>query len=387
LKNIYKKAGGDYIAQVITKDGSEEEYKVDDKNVDAYTAYLSTYDSTDKSADYTQEGKSKLDLYPQQVIEYSVSSSTNKITIKKLLSGVEKTDEYKAASDKVSTVKMSDATVIIDISDVNSKDEYRVVSSLTDGNEYTVVGFDKNNDSVYRYVLVTSGFNNFDSETQLAIFNGSEKIDDGDDDKDAYNVVINGEEQQLILDDDVEGADDFREGDAILIVTNTAGYITKIEPVFANTNTLNGTTYDSFFNKVLNGDKILASTNFNTLLSDSKNDDVDIVFGPVVNKNGSLITIGTVEDGTVNYDQGTELSTSGATIYTYDFASSSKYSRVLLDEGLQVTPDIKAAKTTNDKGEDILDLTDSNLAGDVVFAVARIIDDEVQEIYLIVNND
>jgi hypothetical protein len=31
LKNIYKKAGGDYIAQVITKDGSEEEYKVDEE--------------------------------------------------------------------------------------------------------------------------------------------------------------------------------------------------------------------------------------------------------------------------------------------------------------------------------------------------------------------
>ena len=40
LKNIYKKAGGDYMAQIITKTGAEEEYKIDSKNVASYQAIL-----------------------------------------------------------------------------------------------------------------------------------------------------------------------------------------------------------------------------------------------------------------------------------------------------------------------------------------------------------
>ena len=40
LKNIYKKAGGDYMAQIITKKGTEEEYKVDSDKVNEYATYL-----------------------------------------------------------------------------------------------------------------------------------------------------------------------------------------------------------------------------------------------------------------------------------------------------------------------------------------------------------
>ncbi len=38
--------------------------------------------------------------------------------------------------------------------------------------------------------------------TELAVFNGSEVVDD-DGDKTAYNLIVNGEEKQLVLDDDV----------------------------------------------------------------------------------------------------------------------------------------------------------------------------------------
>ncbi len=40
LKNIYKMAGGDYMAQIITKKGTEEEYKVDSDKVNEYATYL-----------------------------------------------------------------------------------------------------------------------------------------------------------------------------------------------------------------------------------------------------------------------------------------------------------------------------------------------------------
>lgn len=401
LKNIYKKAGGDYMAQIITKKGTEEEYKVDSDNVKAYKSYLVKSDADGAVYDSTNK---KTDAYPKQVVEYSVSSSSNKITIKNggVIAPTSADAEYKESGNKIGSVKMADSTVILDLSEVDTKDTYSVVSSLNDGSNYVAYGYDKSkSDNTYRFVIITEGTSSvFNSETQLAIFNGSEVVDN-DGDKTAYNLVVNGEEKQFILDDDVvitgnKGetvADNaFDEGDVLVYATNSEGYISRIYSVFAAQNVLNGSSFEDFrTNAFKKQSSVLADTKFADLLSDDDND-VNVVFGPVVDKSGSNITIGTVTtnaDGkyVVNYDEGLEVNYSNAKIYTYDFAASSKNSRVLLDEGIASTPDVKAAKTTVG-GQDILNLEHEDVIDDVVFAVVRTTDkDEAQEIYLIVNND
>lgn len=401
LKNIYKKAGGDYMAQIITKKGTEEEYKVDSDNVKAYKSYLVKSDADGAVYDSTNK---KTDAYPKQVVEYSVSSSSNKITIKNggVIAPTTADAEYKESGNKIGSVKMADSTVILDLSEVDTKDTYSVVSSLNDGSNYVAYGYDKSkSDNTYRFVIITEGTSSvFNSETQLAIFNGSEVVDN-DGDKTAYNLVVNGEEKQFILDDDVvitgnKGetvADNaFDEGDVLVYATNSEGYISRIYSVFAAQNVLNGSSFEDFrTNAFKNQSSVLADTKFADLLSDDDND-VNVVFGPVVDKSGNNITIGTVTknaDGkyVVNYDEGLEVNYSNAKIYTYDFAASSKNSRVLLDEGIASTPDVKAAKTTVG-GQDILNLEHEDVIDDVVFAVVRTTDkDEAQEIYLIVNND
>lgn len=401
LKNIYKKAGGDYMAQIITKKGTEEEYKVDSDNVKAYKSYLVKSDADGAVYDSTNK---KTDAYPKQVVEYSVSSSSNKITIKNggVIAPTTADAEYKESGNKIGSVKMADSTVILDLSEVDTKDTYSVVSSLNDGSNYVAYGYDKSkSDNTYRFVIITEGTSSvFNSETQLAIFNGSEVVDN-DGDKTAYNLVVNGEEKQFILDDDVvitgnKGetvADNaFDEGDVLVYATNSEGYISRIYSVFAAQNVLNGSSFEDFrTNAFKNQSSVLADIKFADLLSDDDND-VNVVFGPVVDKSGSNITIGTVTtnaDGkyVVNYDKGLEVNYSNAKIYTYDFAAGSKKSRVLLDEGIASTPDVKAAKTTVG-GQDILNLEHEDVIDDVVFAVVRTTDkDEAQEIYLIVNND
>lgn len=401
LKNIYKKAGGDYMAQIITKKGTEEEYKVDSDNVTAYKSYLVKSDADGAVYDSTNK---KTDAYPKQVVEYSVSSSSNKITIKNggVIAPTTADAEYKESGNKIGSVKMADSTVILDLSEVDTKDTYSVVSSLNDGSNYVAYGYDKSkSDNTYRFVIITEGTSSvFNSETQLAIFNGSEVVDN-DGDKTAYNLVVNGEEKQFILDDDVvitgnKGetvADNaFDEGDVLVYATNSEGYISRIYSVFAAQNVLNGSSFEDFrTNAFKNQSSVLADTKFADLLSDDDND-VNVVFGPVVDKSGNNITIGTVTknaDGkyVVNYDEGLEVNYSNAKIYTYDFAARSDNSRVLLDEGIASTPDVKAAKTTVG-GQDILNLEHEDVIDDVVFAVVRTTDkDEAQEIYLIVNND
>lgn len=425
LKNIYKKAAGDYMAQIITKNGTEEEYKVDSDKVNEYATYLkyatfysdkekkNRIDTTTKDwqskvvafdAPEYSTSQPKSVAYPTQVVEYSVSSSSNKITIKSVYndptSAVD--TEYKESGNKIGSVKMADSTVILDLSEVDTKDSYSVVSSLNDGSPYTAYGYDKSkSDNTYRFVIITKGTSSvFNSETQLAIFNGSEVIDK-DGDKTAYNLVVNGEEKQFVLDDDVVitgnagktvAEDAFDEGDVLVYATNSEGYISRIYSVFAAQNVLNGSSFEDFrTNAFKKQSSVLADTKFADLLSDDDND-VNVVFGPVVDKSGSNITIGTVTTNAegkyvVNYDEGLEVNYSNAKIYTYDFAARSDNSRVLLDEGIASTPDVKAAKTTVG-GQDILNLEHEDVIDDVVFAVVRTTDkDEAQEIYLIVNND
>ena len=425
LKNIYKKAGGDYMAQIITKKGTEEEYKVDSDKVNEYATYLkyATFYSDAKKENKidttTKDWQSKVVAfdepkystsqhksvaYPEQVVEYSVSSSSNKITIKNggVIAPTAADAEYKESGNKIGSVKMADSTVILDLSEVDTKDTYSVVSSLNDGSNYVAYGYDKSkSDNTYRFVIITEGTSSvFNSETQLAIFNGSEVVDN-DGDKTAYNLVVNGEEKQFILDDDVvitgnKGetvADNaFDEGDVLVYATNSEGYISRIYSVFAAQKVLNGSSFEDFrTNAFKKQSSVLADTKFADLLSDDDND-VNVVFGPVVDKSGSNITIGTVTTNAegkyvVNYDEGLEVNYSNAKIYTYDFAARSDNSRVLLDEGIASTPDVKAAKTTVG-GQDILNLEHEDVIDDVVFAVVRTTDkDEAQEIYLIVNND
>lgn len=425
LKNIYKKAGGDYMAQIITKKGTEEEYKVDSDKVNEYATYLkyATFYSDAKKENKidttTKDWQSKVVAfdepkystsqpksvaYPEQVVEYSVSSSSNKITIKNggVIAPTAADAEYKESGNKIGSVKMADSTVILDLSEVDTKDSYSVVSSLNDGSNYVAYGYDKSkSDNTYRFVIITEGTSSvFNSETQLAIFNGSEVIDK-DGDKTAYNLVVNGEEKQFVLDDDVVitgnagktvAEDAFDEGDVLVYATNSEGYISRIYSVFAAQNVLNGSSFEVFrTNAFKMQSSVLADTKFADLLSDDDND-VNVVFGPVVDKSGSNITIGTVTTNAegkyvVNYDEGLEVNYSNAKIYTYDFAARSDNSRVLLDEGIASTPDVKDAKTTVG-GQDILNLEHEDVIDDVVFAVVRTTDkDEAQEIYLIVNND
>lgn len=425
LKNIYKKAGGDYMAQIITKKGTEEEYKVDSDKVNEYATYLkyATFYSDAKKENKidttTKDWQSKVVAfdepkystsqpksvaYPEQVVEYSVSSSSNKITIKNggVIAPTAADAEYKESGNKIGSVKMADSTVILDLSEVDTKDSYSVVSSLNDGSNYVAYGYDKSkSDNTYRFVIITEGTSSvFNSETQLAIFNGSEVIDK-DGDKTAYNLVVNGEEKQFVLDDDVVitgnagktvAEDAFDEGDVLVYATNSEGYISRIYSVFAAQNVLNGSSFEDFrTNAFKKQSSVLADTKFADLLSDDDND-VNVVFGPVVDKSSSNITIGTVTTNAegkyvVNYDEGLEVNYSNAKIYTYDFAARSDNSRVLLDEGIASTPDVKAAKTTVG-GQDILNLEHEDVIDDVVFAVVRTTDkDEAQEIYLIVNND
>ena len=415
LKNVYKKTGGDWTAQMITKEGIEEEYKVE--NADTAARYqkdilgLSGSLPVNGGVEYTSDN-SKTKRYPQQVVEYSVSSSTNKLTIKsgaiqKPTAGTTASDnnaEYKENGTKIGSVKLGDSTIVLDLSEIED-DEVKVLSqdTLVDGNLYEVFGYDRTNsgDRYYRFVLLMSGTSSFNSETQLAVFSGSEVVDVDGDNRTAYNVYVDGEEKQYVLKDDSLD-EDFAEGDPFLFTVNGANEIAKIEPVFVDKGKLDDSTYDTFKDYVL-GDisKVMkakpdSDDSWNDLLMGTS-DRMDVVFGIVVNKSGNSISIAGADDieDTIEGESGTWVSydapnydCTGAKTYTYDFSANPNASKVLVDNGIQSTTDIRSERTgvkASVDGVDYLNIDSDEVSDDVVFAVARVDDDEVQEIYFIVN--
>ncbi len=430
LKNVYKKAGGDYYAQIITKEGTEEEYKVDTDNVTAYQAILKNVVGGEAVYDDTHK---KSDLYPQQVVEYSVSSSSNKLTIKSTkkdasgnevpaaltFTGGDPDSTYRASSEKIGTVKLADASVIMDLSDVDTKDNYSLVSpsTLSDGTEYTAYGYDetKSGSTYHRFVLITSGTTSYNYDTQLAVIKKVNEVSDDDSTKVGYDLVVNGEDASYVVDEDFGGADNYAAGDVILFTTNAAGYINDVQLVFAKNNMLGQYKYDDFRNDFLKANAKLIADNpdkageesWKGFFNGKDSDDVDIIWGVVAGSKGNNVVIGkpktipvpiTDSEGNqyaadkrigIDLDEpDDEFNYANAIIYTYNFGASTSRgnSRVSLDDGFIETLSNSAVEHDADNGHTWMDLQDEQVTDDIVFAVARIDGSDVLELYLIYND-
>lgn len=393
LKNVYPKNNGDWIAEVITKEGTIEEFTLDEENGEAYHALLKT-------------GTDKVDNYRQQVIEYKVSGN-NKLTIKN--NGKALTEDqtcldktYKASTEKLGSINISDATTIIDISNVgNKKDDFKIVSkdSLKDGAAYTAYGFDKSSSNgVCSFVVITVGKSGLDSKTELAVFveSGSDTDNEGTE-LDTMTVIVNGEKQTLFVDDDPKSeidVTDYSEGDPIIFTTNASGNIDEVLPVFATEAADLGTKGFTGFKDlaVANSSTILNTTTVGKIedIDDGDEDNVSVKFGAVVRekKSNTGYVLANVNDGVVDFNDDTniDLNISNAKIYTYNFANKkSDASRLVIDDGMAFTSKTSSAYTESDTENTYnLNAIDEE---DIVFAVVRTFDDdEAQEIYLILKD-
>lgn len=404
LKSVYRKNNGDFVAEVITKDAQVVEYTMDEEDA---LAVGTKFTGSEQKADETFKsglGKTNDDLV-NQVVEYKTTTS-GKLTIKEYYTGKKEISEYKESSSKIGSVKVSDATTIIDLTSTK-KDDYKAMTkdNLKNGTTYTVYGYNKStSDSSYRFVLVTSGIGGIDSTSELAVFveSGTDADEDGND-VDTMTVLVGGEKTTLLVDADAKKEDvnvnDFAEGDALIFSTNTAGEIDKALPVFATKGIINDNEYADFRDDVFKGTAIIDADTVDALekIQDSNVDegDVSLAFGAVV-KNGNGYTLAQVKsssdykDGSkyvdLADDDNIDLDLSDATIYTYNFSNNKRNAgRLVLDDGMAVTPDVTAAYLGKDKSNDIYFLDNEDVVTDVVFAVVRTFNnDEAQEVYLIV---
>ena len=157
LKNVYKRANGDWYAQIITMEGKEEEYLIDERYATEYLSIIGAEDSFGVSYDYGE----KLDKYPQQVVEYRLNSSSQKLRIINSVAGIVASDtQYEQSNSAIGDrIQFSADTVILDISDIENGNIKNITKDeLVDGRYYTAFGYDHNwraEEGMYRFVLIT----------------------------------------------------------------------------------------------------------------------------------------------------------------------------------------------------------------------------------------
>ena len=194
LKNIYKKAGGDYYAQVITSDGTEQEYAIYYWDVQEYRTNIlnSPYDEVIYS-----DQNPKVAAYPQQVIRYTIDSS-DKLVVKDQLSPTVSSQSnngyaaYNSQTNSMGNLKIGKGTTILDISEADDNDKIKNITTtdLVNGLNYKAYGYmQSDNNSSSSIVLIAASDAIFDIGLLQESNNGAVNIYSTDKDyAEAYTI-------------------------------------------------------------------------------------------------------------------------------------------------------------------------------------------------------
>lgn len=425
LKKVYKHVGGDYIAIIIDKTGEPKEYILRDSSVELIKT---TY--PEANIDVGEVFSPTPDKCIQNIIEYAVSTSTDKLTIRSFIgSEYYKTEtkalytEAKAEGElsKIGDIKMLDNTVILDISNLSINGVCNVITPdmLVDGQLYTAYSYDYGYDDTlsgemgYRFILITDGLRSYNSKTPLAVFleSGADR-----DENETIKVLVNGEEYTEVIDEDIAfNISNLKSGDVIVYITDPVSQnVIDIVPVFKTAGFIaDNLTFADFRTNVIytasetvqNGELINSSL-FQTDTDDSILTDglaeaeivAGIVTGKRIHTNDTIaLTISPVHsDGEGYYIDLNELHNyedldvdENVNIYTYTYAANPKNNiRFSTDDGLSditaITP-LRSETEQTPSGHEIFHISRSEYQDDIQFVFVRIADDKIMDIYRIVN--
>lgn len=297
LDSVYAVYGGDsYDAKLIFVDGSYDTYELKDTG--------SNIDTAKKTVYVDGESGTKKDIQ-DRVVTYTINSN-GEVTIKDTLTPYAIEDgEYKETQGRLGKITISnDATSFIsggDPTDVAGLS----VSTLVDGNTYNGYAYDRSNDGVYRFVIITDAEGKANVSTKLAVYQKTYSTENNDGDiVAAYQVVIDGEVQTIPWESGYDAVS-LTEGEAVLFDTNTSGEITNVHRLFGDAVISALASYDDVWNALVANDTTdLIAKAYVQSLTTSKLDS-DLFFGAITDKGTNYIELGEVsvdEEGNVITD-------------------------------------------------------------------------------------
>ena len=234
--------------------------------------------------------------------------------------------EYVERSNKVNTIKMNDATAIIDLSgftgtkDWDDVDTYTAsdikagsLDSFVDGETYKVIAADEDDNGISKFVLITEGNPGVGINTGFAIIDStaSEMYEDGTirDTLNVFDANSNGEIVKYFCDEDLTGTTSTLKRGTVVALVMEDGVVTDVKTVFAQFATkaaagqnitwaagddfmgitagkavADGTTTDAFFRASVD-----AIAKWETTTAADPNGWARLGFGIIVGRNGSNV--------------------------------------------------------------------------------------------------
>ncbi len=415
-----------YGLTLYTTDGTSKTYEVDSKT--------SGWESSTKAIANVYNGSSidnsdKKDIN-NRVVEYKINSKGN-ITSLKLLSGTKADGDFRTNTTAVGSVRMSDATKVIDAIDYVDRDQkvadlkVASVNNFVNDTRYVVYGYGtKFSDGTYPFVLVTLGEGKYTEDTRMAVLTASANptVIDGEE-LDALTLFIPGEddEQTIAISDDailamggsnIE-AETLAKGDLVIYTLDANNQIKDLDVVFKGDSYVTTSGYKALVTEMLkDGDH-------NSLLSlpsgttkwtkewkpaNSSDTPAQIVIGPIVEKTSSTFSIGKVINGTIDSYTGpytdigkTEdedggiynISTTGDTaVYKFDYTAPSRSNLTVGAVGDLQKSEFAKSEMLNDQTVipwNSLEQANGVPAGMNV-AIAKVVNGTATEVFVLTNN-
>jgi hypothetical protein len=399
LDNVWQKSGDTlWYARLVLPDGTTKEYEIKDDDADDIA------DLKDIVFVGGDSDNAKNVVY-DRVVTYKVNTSDKINSIAQVTNYVSDTDEYVAKSNKVGSVKLNDSTSILDAEDYLTSgkvSDLETISSLIDDTTYTAYGYDKLSDNTYSFVIITSGIGGYTDDTQIAIFKKyyTDTNSDGDA-ADAIKVLYNGAETNLIADDLDSGKTvkslGLSKGDVIVFKLKSDNEIKDID-IIAKASALEIKSSYSFTHSKLSPSVLNEIAQWEgTTNGGSYDTDIDLWFGPIVDKDSSSITLdrtntvttdNTWENGTRKSDK--ELSLSSDTkVYVYDYSESGDKQLYVGTIGDIVKSPIASAYKDDTTDAVLWDLiqSDSDVSESINYAFVKADKDDALEVYVILADD
>ena len=331
IERVYMGDDGEYYVRLIANTGMKTTYMTRDSS--AYSRIKATFDAMSGNLE-------------DRVVKYTINSSGRITNVTKVDAVRVDNASYRASSNKLNSYSLSTYTNVIDLTfsenNVDVKNGISTVKkvdvdSFADSGEYGVVLAERSkSDGTYRYVFVYSGAEAYTGDTMIAVMTGSvvEYDDEYGEPIRVLSVYEEGNDNIAKLKVDSTCSTTVNAGDVFVYKTDGDGYVTEIIKIFDKISTTNG-DYERFLTAVMSSDytyrdncRLFASflgmpSGWLASTTATKTGKVDVIFAPIIQKYGSSVTLGVLN----NQLQSPELThqvdytvAHDANIYVYDYA-------------------------------------------------------------------
>ncbi len=353
-----------------------------------------------------------------RVASYKISTSTGKITSLEILNaGSEIKKDYDADNEKIGSVIVTPATTFVNVEEFISTGkiddiETSSMDALVDDVQYTIYKYGNQSltDNSYPLVLIVKGEASYTEETTFAVVTkalGSGTTEDGAV-LDTLTVLYEGEEQTLYIDEEAKYDADLDAGDVVVLKKNASDKVKEVVRIFKakdagfasyatlKSNGLNAANFNKYTVNPVSGDP------FTMVWNPADSDLAKLVYAPIVTRNGrnylvqvdssskTYLDLEATKDATTSEGATLDiLATEATNVYVYDY-NAGKDKKFYVGS----TGDIYGTSVdhlTTLAGDYYTIDWSTNVAGtdkdQVNFAFAKIVDDIVTDMFIIIGED